>query len=101
MAIVAVSIAPTGEGPSVGEYVTAALRVLEDQTDVRWELGAMFTTLEGDLDTIFSLVRRMQEAVFAKGARRVGTVIKIDDRRDAPSRMEDKVASVRRALERN
>ena len=101
MAIVAVSIAPTGEGPSVGEYVTAALRVLDDQVDVRWELGAIFTTLEGDLDTIFLLVRRMQEAVFAKGARRVGTVIKIDDRRDAPSRMEDKVASVRRSLGRS
>ena len=101
MAIVAVSIAPTGEGPSVGEYVTAALRVLDDQADVRWELGAIFTTLEGDLDTIFLLVRRIQESVFAKGARRVGTVIKIDNRRDAPSRMEDKVASVRRALGRS
>ncbi len=101
MAIVAISITPTGVGPSVGEYVTAALRVLEDQTDVRWELGAMFTTLEGDLETIFPLVRRMQEAVFAKGALRVGTVIKIDDRRDAPSSMADKVASVRRALGRS
>ncbi len=76
---------------------------LDDHFPLRvWQTGSgTQTNMNGDLDTIFLLVRRMQEAVFAKGARRVGTVIKIDDRRDAPSRMEDKVASVRRALGRS
>ena len=96
MAIVAVSISPTGSGPSVGAYVAAALDVLEAQDAVRFELGPMFTTLEGDLDEILALVRRMQEAVFARGAVRVGTVLKIDDRRDKPATMADKVASARR-----
>jgi uncharacterized protein YqgV (UPF0045/DUF77 family) len=36
----------------------------------------------------------MQEAVFAAGAKRVSTVLKIDDRRDRTARMEDKVRSV-------
>jgi len=98
MAIVAVSISPVGEGQSVGEYVADAIRVLEAQTVVRFELGPMFTTLEGDLDTIWPLIRAMQEAVFAKGAQRVGTVLKIDDRRDKQARMEDKVASVHSVL---
>ena len=101
MAIVAVSIAPTGLGPSVGEYVAAAIRVLEAQDRVRWELGSMFTTLEGDLDDIFPLVRSMQEAVFAEGAERVGTVLKIDDRRDRAVGMADKVERVREALRRS
>jgi uncharacterized protein YqgV (UPF0045/DUF77 family) len=35
----------------------------------------------------------MQEAVFAAGATRVSTVIKIDDRRDRVVSMEDKVKS--------
>jgi len=36
----------------------------------------------------------MQEAVFAAGAKRVGTLIKIDDRRDRPGfGMEQKVES--------
>jgi uncharacterized protein YqgV (UPF0045/DUF77 family) len=39
----------------------------------------------------------MQEAVFAEGAVRVGTVLKIDDRRDRPVRMEDKLRAVEEA----
>ncbi len=98
MAIVAVSIAPGGEQTSVGAFVAEAIRVLEQQDAVRWELGAMFTTLEGDLDAIFRLIREMQEAVFAKGAARVATVIKIDDRRDKEATMAGKMESVRASL---
>ncbi len=98
MAIVAVSIAPVGEAVSVAPYVAAAIRVLREQDAVRWELGPMFTTLEGDLVTIFGLVQRMQEAVFAMGAQRISTVLKIDERRDRPARMEDKVAAVEERL---
>lgn len=98
MAIVAVSISPVGEGVSVGDFVAQALRVLRSQDRVRFEVGPMFTTLEGDVREIFDLIVRMQDAVFAHGALRVGTVIKVDDRRDRPVRMEDKVRSVEQAL---
>lgn len=98
MAIVAVSIAPGGESAGVSAFVAEAIRVLERQDAVRWELGPMFTTLEGDLDAIFGLIRQMQEAVFAKGAMRVATVIKVDDRRDKEATMAGKVASVKDAL---
>jgi uncharacterized protein (TIGR00106 family) len=98
MAIVAVSITPIGEGTSVGALVGEAVRVLRAQPGVRFELGPMFTTLEGDLDELLALVRRMQEAVFAAGARRVSTVLKIDDRRDRAVAMEDKVRSVEERL---
>jgi uncharacterized protein (TIGR00106 family) len=74
--------------------VAEALSVLRSQDRVRYQLGPMFTTLEGDLREILDLVVRMQEAVFAKGAVRVGTVIKIDERRDRTVRMEDKVRRV-------
>ena len=94
MAIAAVSISPVGAGVSVSSYVTAALRVVRAQEQVRYRLDPMFTTLEGELTDIYELVERMQEAVFAAGAQRVGTVIKIDDRRDRPVRMEDKVKAV-------
>ncbi len=98
MAIVAVSISPVGEGKSVSRYVSAALRVVRGQDRVRHRLDPMFTTLEGDLDEVLALVRRMQEAVFAAGAERVSTVLKIDDRRDRPAHMEEKVESVERRL---
>jgi uncharacterized protein (TIGR00106 family) len=100
MAIVAVSISPIGSGISVADYVAEDLRVLEGQEQVRFELGPMFTTLDGDLDEVLALVRRMQEAVFSAGARRVSTVIKIDDRRDRAVHMEDKVRAVQQKLTR-
>ncbi len=100
MTIAAVSISPVGEGVSVSRHVAAALRVAREQTRVRVRLDPMFTTLEGDMQDIFSLVHRMQEAVFEAGAVRVGTVIKIDERRDREVRMEDKLRAVEEALER-
>jgi uncharacterized protein (TIGR00106 family) len=101
MAIAAVSIAPVGVGTSVSEYVAAALRVVRDQDRVRWRLDPMFTTLEGEIGEIFALVQRMQQAVFAAGAQRVSTVIKIDDRRDVSVRMEEKVRAVEERLGRS
>lgn len=98
MAIVAVSISPTGEGPSVSRYVAAALRVVHAQQDVRYRLDPMFTTLEGEIEAIFALIRKMQEAVFEAGAVRVGTVIKMDERRDRSATMEDKIASLEEKL---
>ena len=101
MAIVAVSISPVGSGVGVSRHVAAALQVARDQDRVRYRLDPMFTTLEGDLDEVFALIRRMQEAVFAAGAERVGTVIKIDDRRDRAASMEEKVAAVESRLKRD
>jgi len=98
MAIVAVSISPVGEGVSVSRFVSEALRVVRAQDRVAYQLDPMFTTLEGDPDEVFALVRRMQEAVFAAGAVRVSTVLKVDDRRDQAVRMGDKVRKVEQAL---
>lgn len=99
MAIVAVSIAPLGtETPSVSRYVAAAERVLKEDGRVRFRLDPMFTTIEGDLHVIFEVIEKMHEAVFAEGAVRVSSVIKIDDRRDKAVRMEDKVKSVEALL---
>ena len=98
MAIVAVSLSPVGDGVSVSKHVAAAMRILRAQTRVAFRLDPMFTTLEGDLDEIFSLIRRMQEAVFAAGVVRLGTVIKIDDRRDRVTSMRDKVRAVEEGL---
>ena len=98
MAIVAVSISPVGEGPSVARFVAAALVPVRAQSRIRWRLDPMFTTLEGELGEVLALFQRMQEAVFAAGAQRVSAVLKIDDRRDRKVEMEDKVRAVEQAL---
>jgi uncharacterized protein (TIGR00106 family) len=99
MAIAAVSISPVGEGVSVSRFVAAAVRIAREEKRVRVRLDPMFTTLEGELDVVLGLIRRMHEAVFEAGAVRVGTVIKIDDRRDRTASMEEKVLEVERQLE--
>jgi len=98
MAIVAVSISPVGVGVSLSRYVAAAERVVRGQDRIRVRLDPMFTTLEGDVGEIFALIQQMQDAVFEEGAPRVGTVIKIDDRRDRKVQMEDKLRSVESKL---
>jgi len=56
------------------------------------------TILEGDLDKALSLIRQMHESVFVDDVQRVLTSITIDDRRDKPCGMEEKVRSVQRKL---
>jgi len=96
MAIVQVTIVPLGTGtPSVGEYVAYVHRVLQEATEnIRYQLTPMSTILEGDLDELLAVVRRMHEVPFGNGAERVSTTITIDDRRDKKGTMEQKLQSV-------
>jgi len=99
MALVEVSIVPLGtETPSVSQYVARAVGVLQGEKDIKYELTAMGTIIEGDLDHLLTLVRKMHEAVFDAGITRVVTTIKIDDRRDKISGMKSKIESVKREL---
>jgi uncharacterized protein (TIGR00106 family) len=99
MAIVEVSCVPLGtKTPSVSQYVAGAVKVLEHEKGIKYEITAMGTIIEGDLDRILAVVRKMHEGVFGEGVARVSTTIKIDDRRDKPQGMKAKVASLKRKL---
>lgn len=95
MAIVEVSISPLGTGePGISPYVAGCLRIVKE-SGIKYQLTPMGTVLEGNLDEIFPLIRQMQESVFAAGAVRVSSLIKIDDRRDPDVHsMEGKVSAV-------
>jgi uncharacterized protein (TIGR00106 family) len=98
MAVVEISVIPLGtKTPSVSKYVAEALKVLEKE-GIKYELTSMGTIVEGDLDKILDLVKKMHEAVFGEEVQRVVTIIKIDDRRDRPLSMEGKVKSVQDKL---
>ena len=99
MAIAEISIIPIGtKTPSVSGYVAAAIRVLQRDKDLKYELTAMGTIVEGDLDNILIVVRKMHEEAFGDGIARVLTTVKIDDRRDKPSNIEAKMGSLREKL---
>jgi uncharacterized protein (TIGR00106 family) len=95
-AMVDVTIVPIGTAnTSISSYVAACERLLRQFPDVRYHLNPMSTTLEGELDRVLELIRRMHEAPFEQGAYRVSTTIRIDDRRDANNTMEGKINTVR------
>lgn len=97
--IAEVSFSPIGTAtPSVSRYVTAALAVLEGHPEVKYALNPMGTVLEGERRDLISVIEEMNEAIFAAGAKRVGTTLKIDDRRDKEASMEHKVQAVREGL---
>lgn len=95
MAIVEVTIAPMGTGtPSISKYVAACHKVLQEAGDVKYQLTPMATVIEGDLDRILAVIRKMHETPFAGGAQRVLTLIRIDDRRDKELTMAGKISAV-------
>jgi len=96
LAVVEISIVPLGTGStSLSPYVAACEKVLREHSgDLKYELTAMGTIIEGDLDQIIKLIRMLHEVPFNSGAQRVSTSIKIDDRRDKQGTIEQKVKSV-------
>ena len=102
MAIVQVSIVPLGtQTTSISSYVAGALKVLQGQKSVKYKLTPMGTVLEGDLDKVLRLVRKMHEGMFEEGVQRVVTIVNIDDRRDKKATMESKISSVEHKLRRS
>lgn len=99
MAIVETTIVPLGTGTtSISSYVAACHRVLQEESRVRYQLTPMGTIIEGDLDIILQVIRKMHEVPFENGALRVSTTIKIDDRRDKIANMDGKVNAVQEKL---
>jgi uncharacterized protein (TIGR00106 family) len=86
--------------PTVGasEYIAEIQRRLAAQDRVRYVLHAMGTSLEGATEDILAVVGELHAVPFERGAPRVYTVLKLDDRRDREQTLEDKVASVERRL---
>lgn len=94
MAVVFVSITPLGTAtPSVSQYVAGVEQVLR-ASGLKHQLTAMGTLIEGDVDEVLAVIRQMHEHPFARGAVRVSTFIKIDDRRDKEHTIAGKMRSV-------
>ncbi len=99
MALLEISVMPLGTAtPSVSKYVAGAVRELQKEKELKYEFTSMGTTIEGDLDRLLAVARRMHETAFAAGAQRVVTTIKIDDRRDEVASIQSKINTVKREL---
>ena len=92
-------IVPIGVGVSLGDYIAAAVEVLE-QAGLRPEVHAYGTNVEGEYDEVFAALRRALERVHEMGAPRISCTIKLGTRTDREQSAADKVASVRERLAR-
>jgi uncharacterized protein (TIGR00106 family) len=100
MATAEISVLGLGRAdPGASEYVAAIQRRLAAQDRVRYEMHAMGTALEGTTADILALVAHLHDVPFELGLPRVYTVLKLDERRDKPQTLADKVTSVRRLLD--
>ncbi len=90
------SIHPIGSGTSVGRYVKAAIRSLAKIEGLRYQVTPMATVLESsDLSKILQAVEVSHAAVRKLGAKRISSMLRIDQRLDKPRSMDDKVASLK------
>jgi uncharacterized protein YqgV (UPF0045/DUF77 family) len=98
--LVAFSVAPGGTGKtdgSVHDAVAAAVRVVRE-SGLPNHTDAMFTTIEGDWEQVFDVVRRATEAVSAFGSR-VSLVLKADIRPGYSGELSAKLERLEAALQ--
>lgn len=98
MAIMEISIVPIGtKDTSLSSYVADCLRVLKEEK-IPYELTSMGTNIEGNLKDLIRIALKMHNIPFRKGALRVLTTIKIDDRKDKKITISGKKKAVKNKL---
>lgn len=93
MAIMEISVVPLGEGPSVSTYVAKCVEIVQ-RSGLKYEVTAMGTIIEGDVEELFKIAKEMHKLPLSLGSKRVLTQIKIDERLDKTSSIEQKINSV-------
>jgi uncharacterized protein (TIGR00106 family) len=89
---VAVQVLPLTE--EAYEIVDRAIEVIA-RSGVKYEVGPMETTMEGDLDALMEVAKAAHRECFEAGAGRVVTFIKIGDAAGG-STIEDKMSKYHR-----
>ncbi len=98
MVLLEMSITPLGKGESVSQYVAECIKLV-DASGLDYEMHAMGTIVEGELDQVLDLMRRCIEQV-AQHSDRVTCAAKLDLRRGHAGRLKSKVTSVEQKLGR-
>lgn len=96
MVLLEFSISPLGQGESVSHYVARSLEIIE-ASGLDYQLHAMGTIVEGEIDQVLAVMRQCFEAM-AADCDRVSCTAKLDYRRGYSGRLKSKVASVEEKL---
>lgn len=93
------SMTPLGQGDSVSQYVARSLEII-DASGLDYELHAMGTIVEGELDQLLDLMKQCFDAM-AADSDRVSCTAKFDYRKGQSGRIRAKVESVETILGRS
>lgn len=89
-ALAEIQVIPIGAGVSVRKEVRRAHEVIRS-FDLKVQLHAYGTNVEGDLDTILEAVKKVHESLHAEGTPRLSTAIKIGTRTDKDATLAEKL----------
>jgi uncharacterized protein YqgV (UPF0045/DUF77 family) len=82
---------PAGTPQDPYRHIEAAIAVIQ-QSGLRYEVGALGTTIEGEPDAVWAVARAAHEACLASGALGLVSVLKVEQA--APGRAAPTIASL-------
>lgn len=98
MAILEISITPLGtEGASSSSYVSDACKVVKDR-GLKYQITPTATIIEGNVDDLMEIAKKMHQTPFDRGVNRVITNITIDERIDKNMDLGNQVQSVTKTM---
>jgi len=92
-----ISVAPSDHWDSMSPYVAESIHIIQT-SGLDYQLGAMGTTVEGDPEAVFELIKALHLNM-RRHSMRISTSVKIDDDVRRPSgRLQGKIKSVEEKL---
>jgi len=97
-----ISIYPIGTSTtSASFYIAKGIESIQNLEGIRYQINSMGTVLESEsIDKIYDASKSIMEVVHNLGVNRVEVILKIDSRRDKNKKMEEKIESVKKFLEK-
>jgi uncharacterized protein (TIGR00106 family) len=78
--IAVLPLIPAVSEEEVYKQVDAAIDYIKT-SGLKYEIGAMSTTVEGEYDEVFDLIKKVHRIPFEVGSERVITVVRIDEKK--------------------
>lgn len=94
LANVSLQVLPVVEEKDLYRVVDKVIEYIES-TGVKYEVGPMETTMEGELDKLLEIVKKAQEICVDNGAARVVSVVKIDYKPEGVT-IDEKISKYRK-----
>ncbi len=78
--IAVMPLVPAVSEEELYKQVDAAIDYIK-KSGLKYEIGAMSTTVEGEYDEVFDLIKQVHRIPFELGSERVITIVRIDEKK--------------------